>query len=196
MDDRTSRSDRSFSIVGWHGNAIEIECNQLHRLPCRNLQEDKMKKILSRKGKVSVVLVIGIVVLLAGTALALSNIFFMTATVASYDFGGYGPGYPVPGTIQIQGFRMNPGDTVPWHYHKGVSYVILAHGTLTETHVVGPHQCASEEVPAGSAFVESPGQVHSVTNTGTDVAVIWWATVYPKSDGPRGIYLADAPSCN
>jgi hypothetical protein len=133
---------------------------------------------------------------MAGTALAFSNIVFKLGTIASYDFGGYGPGYPVPGTIQIQGFRMNPGETVPWHYHKGVSYVILARGTVTEQHVIGANQCASEEVPAGSAFVEGPGQVHTVTNTGSDVAVIWWSTVFPKSDGPGGIYPANDPHCH
>jgi ribosomal protein L27 len=155
-----------------------------------------------RRRKILVGLVL--VTLLVGTALALSNISLRLGTVASYDFGGYGPGYPVPGTIQIHAFTMNPGDAVPWHYHKGVSYVILVRGTLTEQHVAGPEQCASEEVTAGSAFVESPGMVHSVVNTGNDVAVIWWATIFPKSDGivhfskefkAGGVYLVNAPTC-
>jgi len=164
-----------------------------------------MKRGLSRKGKLSVGLVIALVTIPAGTALALSSISFKIATVASYDFGGYGPGYPVPGTIQIQAFTMKPGDTVPWHYHKGVSYVILSRGTLTEQHLVGADQCASEALSAGSAFVEPAGLVHSVTNTGNNVAVIWCATIFPKSDGiahvspdfkSGGVYHANAPSCN
>jgi len=137
---------------------------------------------MSQKRKISLGIVIALVTVLTGTALALSSISFNVGTVASYDFGGYGPGFPVPATIQIQAFKLNPGETIPWHYHKGVSYVILSRGTLTEQHLVGPAHCASEEVTAGSAFVESPGQVHSVTNTGQDVAVISWATVFPKSD--------------
>ena len=150
-------------------------------------------------------IVLALVTILAGTALALSNIFLKLGTIASYDFGGYGPGYPVPGTVQIHAFTMNPGETIPWHYHKAPSYVILAHGTLTEQHLIGPEQCASEEVPAGSAFVESPGQVHTVTNTGHEVAVIWWATIFPKSDGivqfnPEfkvgGVYPVNPPNCN
>ena len=151
---------------------------------------------MSRRIKMSAGIAIGVMTVLVGTALAISNIAFKLGTIASYDFGGYGPGYPVPGTIQIQGFRMKPGEMVPWHYHKGVSYVILSHGTLTEQHVVGPDECASEELTHGSAFVEGPGQVHSVTNTGDDVAVIWWATIYPKGDGPGGIYPATPPNCN
>src|SRR5262245_61390747 len=164
-----------------------------------------MKKWWSRKPMVSAVVAAVLVAVLAGTAWALTNIELKLGTVASYDFGAFGPGYPVPGTIQIHAFIMQPGDTVPWHFHKGVSYVILARGTVTEQHVVGPDQCASEEVTVGSAFVESPGQVHTVTNTGRDSAVIWWATVFPKSDGivrfspefkAGGVYPVSAPNCN
>ena len=86
---------------------------------------------------------------MAGTALAVSNIIFKLGTVASYDFGAYGPGYPVPGTIQIEGFRMNPGQTVPWHYHKGLSYVILSHGTLTEEHDSGRVVIQMHRLPFG-----------------------------------------------
>ena len=106
---------------------------------------------MSRKRKISVAIVIALVTVLTGTALALSSISFNLGTVASYDFGGFGPGFPIPGTIQIQTFTLKPGDTIPWHFHKGVSYVILSRGTLTEQHLVGPAQCASEEVTAGSA---------------------------------------------
>ena len=163
-----------------------------------------MKRKLSRKGKVSVGLAIGLVTILAGTALALSNISFNLGTTANYDFGAFGPGYPVPGTIQIQGFVMKPGDTIPWHYHKGVSYVILSRGTLTEQHLVGANQCESEELSAGSAFVEPAGLVHSVTNTGNGSAEIWWATIFPQSDGiaqfsPQfksgGVYPVNPPQC-
>jgi Cupin domain len=163
-----------------------------------------MRKWLSRKAMVSAVVAIVLVTALAGTAWALSNINLKLGTVASYDFGGFGPGYPVPGTIQIHTFTMNPGDALPWHYHKGVSYVILSRGTLTEQHLVGPDQCESEELSAGSAFVEPAGLIHSVTNTGNDAAVIWWATVFPQSDGiaqfspsfqSGGVYPANPPHC-
>ena len=113
-----------------------------------------MNNRLSRQAVVFCLLATGLIVLVARTALALSNISLKLGTVASYDFGGYGPGYPVLGTIQIHAFTMNPGATVPWHYHKGVRYVIDARGTLTEDHLVGPDRCASEEATAGSAFVE------------------------------------------
>lgn len=164
-----------------------------------------MKRGLWRKGRILAGLVIALATTLVGMVFALSNISLNLGTIASYDFGGYGPGYPVPATIQIHAFRMNPGDTIPWHYHKAVSYVIVARGTLTERHLVGADQCESEEVAPGSAFVESPGQVHTVTNTGHETAVIWWATVFPQSDGvveftPQfkagGVYPVEAPNCH
>ena len=163
-----------------------------------------MKQGLSRQASIAAAVGIGLVTVLAGTALALSNLALTLGTVASYDFGGYGPGYPVPGTVQIHAFKMNPGDSIPWHYHKGVSFVILEHGSLTEQHLVGANQCESEELTAGSAFVESPGAVHIVTNTGSDVAVIWWSTIFPQSDGivqftpdfsAGGVYPVEAPQC-
>ena len=164
-----------------------------------------MTKWLSRKATVSAVVAIVLVTALAGSALALASISLNLGTVASYDFGAFGPGHSVPGTIQIQAFTMKPGDTVPWHFHKGTSYVILARGTLTEQHLVGPNQCASVEVGAGNAFVEGPGQVHTVSNTGNSSALIWWATIFPASDGivrfspefsAGGVYPADVPTCN
>jgi hypothetical protein len=164
-----------------------------------------MKIGSSRRRKISAGIVAGLVIILTGTALALAGISFNIGTVASYDFGAFGPGYPIPGTIQIQAFTMKPGDAVPWHYHKGLSYVILARGTLTEQHVARAHHCESEALTAGNAFVESPGQVHEVINTGNEVAVIWWATVFPKRDGivqftpefkSGGVYLVNAPACD
>ena len=95
---------------------------------------------MTRKRKISIGIVIALMTVLTGTALALSSISFNTGTVASYDFGGFGPGFPIPATIQIQKFTLKPGETIPWHFHKGVSYVILSRGTLTEQHLVGPCQ--------------------------------------------------------
>jgi quercetin dioxygenase-like cupin family protein len=159
---------------------------------------------VSRNSKIALGMV-GVLTFMVGTALALSSVSFTTGTVSSYDFGSFGQGHEVPGTIQIQAFTMKPGDTIPWHFHKALSYVILLRGSLTEEHITGQNECASEELTAGSAFAESPGVVHSVTNTGNSVAVIWWATVFPKSDGivqfspefkSGGVYPASAPNCN
>jgi len=160
---------------------------------------------MSRRRRIAAGVVIALTTVFVGTALALSNISFTTGTTASFDFGSFGPGYPIPGTVQIQAFNLAPGESIPWHFHKATSYVVLARGTLTEQHVTGANQCDSEEFAAGTAFVEPPGAVHTVTNTGNDAALIWWATVFPQSDGvvrfkpsfkTGGVYPAEVPSCN
>lgn len=43
------------------------------------------------------------------------NLALTLGTTASTDFGGYGPGYPIPGTVQIHVFTLQPGDSIPWH---------------------------------------------------------------------------------
>ena len=162
-----------------------------------------MKKSLSRKAKaITAVAAISLATILATTAFALSNIS-LTLGSTEYDFGD---GNPISATVQIHEFNMKPGDTIPWHFHKAPSYVILKRGTLTETHY-DPQtgQCHSEQVTAGNAFVEPPGLVHTVTNTGNGDAIILWSTVFPKSDGVveftpsfkvGGVYLVSQPNCN
>jgi quercetin dioxygenase-like cupin family protein len=131
--------------------------------------------------KVAVVLVM--IVVLAATAFAFSTIFTFQGTVDNYDFGQYGG--PQPGTVEIQAFTMKPGDVIPWHLHKGLSYVILVHGTLAEQEFDGTCRTPTLVEP-GSAFVEPPGRVHRVSNPGPGSAIIYWATVFPQADGPAG----------
>ena len=160
---------------------------------------------MSRKPRIAAGVVMALTTVLVGTAFALADISFSTGTTGSFDFGAFGPGYAVPGTVQIQAFTLAPGETIPWHFHKATSYVVVARGTLAEQHVAGPNQCHSEEVTAGSAFIEPAGAVHTVTNRGPGSALIWWATVFPESDGVArftpsfksgGVYPADVPICN
>ena len=92
---------------------------------------------MTRKRKlIGGALIACLMTVLVGSAFALSNITLFLGTIPAYDFGVAGPGYPVPATVQIHAFTMKPGDAVPWHFHKGLSYVILAHGSLTEEHLV------------------------------------------------------------
>jgi len=162
-----------------------------------------MKELLSRKARViSAVAAISLVTVAATTAFALANIS-LTLGSTQYDFGD---GHPIPATVQIHVFTMKPGDTIPWHFHKAPSYVILKRGTLTEQHYdQQTGQCASELVTEGNAFVEPPGLVHTVTNNGDGDATIWWSTVFPESDGvveftpsfkAGGVYPVAPPNCN
>lgn len=158
---------------------------------------------MTRKQKITIGIsaAMAVAVFTATAAYALANIN-LTLGETSYDFGNG----PEPATVQFHIFTVKPGEVIPWHSHKAVSYVVLERGSLTETHV-DRGSCVSEEFQAGSAFVEQPGEVHSVVNKGNNVAVITWATAFPSADGihqlggPQftlgGIYPPDdPPSCN
>ena len=155
-----------------------------------------MRKWLSRKATVSAVVAIVLVTALAGTAWALSNINLKLGTVASYDFGEFGG--VGPGTVEINAFTMRPGDVVPWHYHKGLSYVIVVRGRIAERELNPDGSCGSIGRDAtGTAFVEPPGRQHTVSNPGPGAAIVYWATIFPQGD-PSGdaVYLDPQPACN
>ena len=157
---------------------------------------------------------LGVLTILAGTAFALSNISLTLGSVpGSYDFGtinlttgGTDPVGTRPATVQIHTFTVKPGETINWHYHRGLAYVVIEHGTLSEQHLDGNSCSAWVAFGAGSAFVEEPGDVHRVANTGKGDAVVTWATAFPTEDGvfqilPQftvgGVYPApNPPSCN
>jgi quercetin dioxygenase-like cupin family protein len=160
-------------------------------------------RTMSRTQKITVVVLT--LTLMAATAVAFSNVSLTLGNSPNVDFGSnFGGGQPA--TVQIHTFTMQPGDTIPWHFHKSMSYVVLERGTLSETHVdEGSGKCVSEDFTAGTAFVEQPGEVHTVTNSGKSVAIITWATAFPTSDGllrikPQftvgGLYVVPAPTCS
>jgi quercetin dioxygenase-like cupin family protein len=135
-------------------------------------------------------------------------------SLPSYDFGtinlttgGTDPVGTKPATVQFQTFTVKPGEAIGWHYHKALAYVVIEHGTLTEQHVNADGTCSAwVAFGAGSAFVEGPGDVHTVANTGNSAAVVTWATAFPTEDGivpilPQfrvgGVYPPpNPPSCN
>jgi quercetin dioxygenase-like cupin family protein len=152
---------------------------------------------MNRKLVLRIVLLCLGIVALAGTAFGFSLLFSYQGTVAAYDFGGFGPGHDTPGTVEIQAFTLDPGENVPWHYHKGLSYVVLVQGNLTEQELSRDGGCAApRSFKRGAAFVETPGRWHTVTNTGNGTAIVYWATVYPKGDPDGDAVFVNPPSCN
>jgi quercetin dioxygenase-like cupin family protein len=59
-----------------------------------------------------------------------------------------------------------PGGSSGWHSHPGGAIVVIQQGGLTVYRSVGS-QCASSDYTAGQAFIERPGEVNQVVNTGT-----------------------------
>jgi quercetin dioxygenase-like cupin family protein len=61
---------------------------------------------------------------------------------------------------------VDPGGSSGWHSHPGGAIVIVKQGTLTVYRSIGS-QCHTTTYSAGQAFIERPGEVDQVVNTGT-----------------------------
>jgi quercetin dioxygenase-like cupin family protein len=59
-----------------------------------------------------------------------------------------------------------PGGSSGWHSHPGGAIVVVQAGSLTVYEAVGD-QCEIATYSAGQAFIERPGEVDQVINTGT-----------------------------
>jgi quercetin dioxygenase-like cupin family protein len=168
---------------------------------------------MTRKTKVALGSAAALLSILVGRAFGFSNVSFVLGAIPNppgYDFGqdtvsGNYIGVQ-PATVQLQTFVVKPGETFPWHYHKALAYVILERGTLSETHLNPDGTCSSPiTFTAGAGFIEEPYEVHSVSNTGKDSALITWATAFPQQDEilkikPQfsigGVTIVDSPpSC-
>jgi quercetin dioxygenase-like cupin family protein len=147
---------------------------------------------MKRDKKIAAGITAALLTIVVGTAFAFSNVLFTLGTLPNppgYDFGSdtvSGTYIGVqPTTVQFHTFAMRPGETVPWHYHKALAYAVLERGTLTETHLNSDGTCSSPVTfSTGAGFVEEPYEVHTVTNTGKDSALVTWATAFPEQDEP------------
>lgn len=130
-----------------------------------------------------------VVVLVAGTALALSTILNVQGTIDSFTFPEF-PQFNGPANAEMVGLTLKPGDVIPWHYHQGPAYVIVSRGTLTEDDGCGQVR----QFGAGSAFNEEPGHIHQVSNQSRGAVVLYFAAVYPV-DSQDAIFV-DGPDCH
>ncbi len=69
----------------------------------------------------------------------------------------------------VQYTAIAPGGDVGWHSHPGIVFVLVVSGTAT--HV--DEDFTPTDFPAGSGFVEEPGNVHNLVNEGdTDLELV------------------------
>jgi quercetin dioxygenase-like cupin family protein len=80
---------------------------------------------------------------------------------------------------------VDPGGSSGWHSHPGGAIVVVKTGTLTVYESTG-NKCDTTTYQAGQAFVERPGEVDDVFNTGTApyVLLVTFPRV-PQGDSPR-----------
>jgi quercetin dioxygenase-like cupin family protein len=68
--------------------------------------------------------------------------------------------------IAMAQITVNPGGSSGWHSHPGGAIIVVQQGTLT---VYSPDggDCQITTYSAGQAFIERPGEVDDVLNSGT-----------------------------
>ena len=65
-----------------------------------------------------------------------------------------------------------PGGSSGWHSHPGGAIIIVKQGELSVYRAIGS-QCRTTTYSAGQAFIERPGEVDQVVNTGTIPYVLY-----------------------
>jgi quercetin dioxygenase-like cupin family protein len=68
--------------------------------------------------------------------------------------------------VAMAQITVDPGGVSGWHSHPGGAIIIVKQGSLTVYASVGS-KCETKTYTAGQAFVERPGEVDQVKNTGT-----------------------------
>jgi quercetin dioxygenase-like cupin family protein len=91
--------------------------------------------------------------------------------------------------VAMARITVDPGGSSGWHSHPGGAIIVINQGTLTVYRSVDS-QCLTNTYTAGQAFVERPGEVVDVVNTGT-VPFVDFVTfprvppgVSPRTDEP------------
>jgi quercetin dioxygenase-like cupin family protein len=135
-----------------------------------------MKRIRSQR-KLTFAMVLCAVAICTVTAYALvTSVRLAQGTIpVSELFNG-------PAEVTMTHITVQPGDTIPWHYHPGSVYVIVQSGTITEDGGCG----SSDVFTAGQAFEEPIPRVHQVRNTGTVPAELFVTFIVPSGQ-PRTV---------
>ena len=74
--------------------------------------------------------------------------------------------------VAMAQITVQPGGSAGWHSHPGGAIIVVQQGTLT---VYSPDdgRCKTKTYSAGQAFIERPGEVDNVLNTGTVPYVLY-----------------------
>jgi quercetin dioxygenase-like cupin family protein len=97
--------------------------------------------------------------------------------------------------VAMAQITVEPGGSSGWHSHPGGAIIIVKQGELTVYSPVGSGQCQATTYSAGQAFIERPGEVDQVINTGT-IPYVLYVTFprVPQGESAR-IDEADPGTC-
>ncbi len=87
--------------------------------------------------------------------------------------------------VAIAQITVNPGGSAGWHSHPGGAIVVVKQGKLTVYRSIGSH-CETTTYSSGQAFIERPGELDDVLNTGT-IPYVLYVTFprVPQGDSTR-----------
>jgi quercetin dioxygenase-like cupin family protein len=74
--------------------------------------------------------------------------------------------------VAMAQITVDPGGSSGWHSHPGGAIIVVKTGALAVYRSIGG-QCQTTTYSAGQAFVERPGEVDQVVNTGTAPYVLF-----------------------
>jgi quercetin dioxygenase-like cupin family protein len=96
--------------------------------------------------------------------------------------------------VAIAQITVDPGGSSGWHSHPGGAIIVVKTGALTVYRSIGG-QCQTATYSAGQAFIERPGEVDQVVNTGT-VPYVLFVTFprVPQGESAR-IDVPDPGTC-
>ena len=87
--------------------------------------------------------------------------------------------------VAMAQITVDPGGSTGWHSHPGGAIIVVKQGSLTVHQSIGS-QCQTTTYSAGQAFIERPGEVDQVVNTGT-IPYVLYVTFprVPQGDSAR-----------
>jgi quercetin dioxygenase-like cupin family protein len=89
-----------------------------------------------------------------------------------------------PSNLAVSEIKVAPGGYFGWHSHPGISFVIVKSGTSTFYDGDDP-DCTPQVHPAGTAYVDPGGMVHTARNEGTTELVLLVMRLIPEGANPR-----------
>jgi quercetin dioxygenase-like cupin family protein len=87
-----------------------------------------------------------------------------------------------------------PGGSSGWHSHPGGAIIVIKQGDLSVSRSIGS-QCETTNYTAGQAFIERPGEVDDVVNTGTTPYVLFVTFPRVPHGGSARIDQPDPGTC-
>jgi quercetin dioxygenase-like cupin family protein len=84
--------------------------------------------------------------------------------------------------VAMAQITVDPGGSSGWHSHPGGAIIVMKTGELTLYRAIGG-QCQIHTYSAGHMFIERPGEVDDVLNTGTIPYVLF--VTFPRV--PQGV---------